>query len=445
MRLQLAALRSLWVELCHRDPSNFRGCPCHRLAGRHRSLHLLLLPLVYLALVQDRHKSPLHPLLMCNFKCPPSHTPPSPPSPSSHRSHQPHILTLLPHPHLDSLFFKPATNPLFKSTYIPFSQATGHTSPTLFLLSPQTHLNSTPSSQATGHTYATLLHPLLHSCHLHTPSTLPCFVPLHSCSLLPPTSTTQFAPPTGSSPTLATSYLPVSAAAAAASGGIRSDSGGGGGTGTLFTIGGDTTTSVSPPVQQQPSQTPPVPKPRAHAAAGQQVPNSAHLPYHPVPAPRSHPSPVMTGAAPKPPPARPSVQARASSLMANLPQGQPLLSRPGLGVPVLPPIPPRSSTSPSFPSSHTSPPSHPPSSSPPCPPPYQRQSSPTGDGGNRSGSPPPPYYPSPHGANDNRRFSQPVPLPSQQHTPSHFTLPDPQVWLTCNFMLFATKFCASFT
>ena len=71
----------------------------------------------------------------------------------------------------------------------------------------------------------------------------------------PPTSTTQFAPPTGSSPTLATSYLPVSAAAAAASGGIRSDSGGGGGTGTLFTIGGDTTTSVSPPVQQQPSQT----------------------------------------------------------------------------------------------------------------------------------------------------------------------------------------------
>ena len=132
---------------------------------------------------------------------------------------------------------------------------------------------------------------------------------------------------------------------------------------------------------------------------------------------------------------------RASSLMANLPQGQPLLSRPGLGVPVLPPIPPRSSTSPSFPSSHTSPPSHPPSSSPPCPPPYQRQSSPTGDGGNRSGSPPPPYYPSPHGANDNRRFSQPVPLPSQQHTPSHFTLPDPQV---CNFMLFATKFCASF-
>ena len=55
---------------------------------------------------------------------------------------------------------------------------------------------------------------------------------------------------------------------------------------------------------------PPVPKPRAHAAAGQQVPNGAHLPYHPVPAPRSHPSPVMTGAAPKPPPARPSVQAR---------------------------------------------------------------------------------------------------------------------------------------
>lgn len=126
-------------------------------------------------------------------------------------------------------------------------------------------------------------------------------------------------------------------------------------------------------------------------------------------------------------------------LMASLLQGQPPLSRPGLGVAVLPPIPARSSTSPS--SQHPSPPSHghpPPSSSSssnstpalpvPYPPPYQTQS-PT-SGGDRAGSPPPPYYPSPHGGNDaaSRRFSQPVPLPSQQHTPSHFTLPDPQVY-----------------
>ena len=118
---------------------------------------------------------------------------------------------------------------------------------------------------------------------------------------------------------------------------------------------------------------------------------------------------------------------RASSLMANLPQGQPAVTRPGLGVPVLPPItstpnpapPSRGHSSPSLPPTSSA---HPPFPTPYSPPPYP-QSTPASD---RSGSPPPPYYPS-QDTGSARRFSQPVPLPTHQHTPSHYTLPDPQV------------------
>ena len=115
---------------------------------------------------------------------------------------------------------------------------------------------------------------------------------------------------------------------------------------------------------------------------------------------------------------------RANSLLASLPQHTG--PRLGLGVPVLPPI----STSP-----HQSPPlqehpapSLPPTSTPPSIPrrpylpPYTQSTTATTT---RSSSPPPPYYPSLDEAAA-RSFPQPV-LPSQQQTPSHYTLPDPQV------------------